>query len=386
MALTAEQIAKRVGLSNATVSRVLNNTQYVSPEAREAVLAAIREAGETPRLLGRRNRQKSPGSAPAPGQSGFVEILMITRFPPNTMERAAASQQARLTSSEAFAVAGGASTDSPSPSLPLHRIDSYSRHIVDGIIGELRHVGLRGVVQMAEGLRNPSLLAEVNKPQNRGVFLIGIYDDDVLEFIDKCRCPIVSFVTWDHNGWPDYVGIDNVTGIRLAFDHLRSLGHTRIGYVAGELKYSHVFRQRLAAYKMCMVDADLRWRPEWITEGSCELEPIEAGVETILRSPERPTAIMCAFDGAAVAAKRVADKLGLQVPRDLSVVGFNADDIAQLFSPPLTTVRVPTELMGRHAVHLMAMRQQRPIARGEGVSIRVTPTLTVRQSTCPPRA
>lgn len=67
------------------------------------------------------------------------------------------------------------------------------------------------------------------------------------------------------------------------------------------------------------------------------------------------------------------------------MVGFDDESIAQLFSPPLTTVRVPTDMMGRHAVHLMAMRQRRPIARGEGVSIRVTPTLTVRESTSPPR-
>ena len=89
-------------------------------------------------------------------------------------------------------------------------------------------------------------------------------------------------------------------------------------------------------------------------------------------------------DGAAVAVKRAADRLGLSIPRDLSVVGFDDEEIAQLFSPALTTVRVPTQLMGRQAVQLMMLRQRRAIERGEGCGLRVTPSLIVRESTSVP--
>ena len=69
---------------------------------------------------------------------------------------------------------------------------------------------------------------------------------------------------------------------------------------------------------------------------------------------------------------------------NLSVVGFDDEDIAQLFTPPLTTVRVPTMLMGQMAVQLMMMRMNRPSRMSEGCSVRVAPTLVVRQSTAAP--
>lgn len=361
MAITIEQIARKVGVSSATVSRVLNNTQYVNPQARDAVLKLVQESGAPPRLLGRRQKSKAQ-----PAQTGLVEILLIDRFPKPVREPG--PDQITVETAPGR----------------LSHIGSFFRHILEGTVDELRRFGMRAVVQVTQGLGNPDILSEVNSSENRGVILFGVYDDDVPAFVDRCKCPVVSFVTWNHRGWPDYVGIDNLEGIRLGFDHLRSLGHTRIGHVAGELRFSLVFQQRLAAYKMFLAGADLTYRPEWVSEGSCELPEMEASIEKILSLPDRPTAMLCSFDRAALAVRRAADKLKLRIPEDLSVVGFDDEDVAQLFSPPLTSVRVPTEQMGRSAVALLMMRQQRPIKPGEGVSVRVTPTLTIRQSTAAP--
>ena len=368
MALTAEQIAKKVGVSNATVSRVLNNTQYVSPEAREAVLAAIREAGEPPRLLGRRNKSKIQQA-----QAGFVEILIAERFQPIEV-----GPHQPLEAGPHQPLSPETMNKNAVPR--LGRIGSFTRHIIEGVVEELRPFGIRAVIQTTRRLDDPTIVSEVNDADNRGVFLFGIYDKDVHDFVDRCRVPVVSFMTWEHNGWPDYVGIDNLTGIRLAFNHLRELGHTKIGYVAGALEFSQVFQQRLAAYRMMLAEAKLPVREDWITRDNCEIGVIQEQVEAMLKPKDRPTAILCSFDGAALGVRRAADKLRLHIPDDLSVIGFDDEDVAQLFSPPLTTVRVPFPLMGRNAVQLMMMRQQRPIKKGEGVSIRVTPTLTIRES------
>ena len=359
MPLTAEQIAKKVGVSNATVSRVLNNTQYVSPEAREAVLAAIRESGEPPRLLGRRNKSKIQQA-----QAGFVEILSAERFAP-------------IEAGPHQAISPEGLNVSAAPR--LGRLSSFSRHIIEGVIEELRPFGIRAAIQTTRRLDDPAIISEANEAENRGVFLLGIYDKDVHDFVDRCRVPVVSFMTWEHNGWPDYVGIDNLTGIRLAFNHLRELGHTKIGYVSGALEFSQVFHQRLAAYRMMLIDAGLPVREDWITRDDCSMDVIQTQVEAMLKPKDRPTAIICSFDGAALGIRRAADKLRMHIPDDLSVIGFDDEDVAQLFSPPLTTVHVPFQLMGRNAVQLMMMRQQRPIKKGEGVSIRVTPTLTIRE-------
>lgn len=371
MKLTAREIAKRVGMSNATVSRVLHKSPNVSAATREAVMAVVRENGQMPHLLAPRvSRRSKEGQLP-----GMVRILQVSRYSiPRLAEPAEAPSpgpHGHLPGSMFF-------------SQPARLATSFPRHIIDGILEELRHVNLRGVVQLTESLRSSHLLREINDESNLGVLLLGVYGDDVQPFLEKCRRPVVTLMTWDHDGRPDYVGIDNVRGIRLGFEHLFALGHRRIGYVAGELPVSVVFQERLMAYRMLLMQKDMPYRPEWVVKGSCEIDRIERDVAALLRAPDCPTAMLCCFDGAALAVRRAAGSLGLQVPQQLSVVGFDDEDIAQLFIPPLTTVRVPTVLMGQMAVQMMMMRMNRPSRMGEGCSVRVTPTLVVRQSTAAP--
>lgn len=377
MRCTVENIAKQIGYSVATVSRVLNNSAAVSPQARSAVLEAIQKSGGVPRVLGRRNRRRQPVVAePKATASSLVEILVIRRGPMELVE----------------ARADGAFQIGPLGSLTVDRLfspanrfaNSFYRHIVDGAVDELRRFNRRAVLQAADSLVGQRLLNEINDASNTGLILIGDYGDDVEPFLAKCRCPVVSLVTWDHAGWPDYVGIDNLQGISQAFDHLRALGHTRIGYIAGT-PHSAVFRQRHAAYRFKLAEAGLPWRAEHVAEGSNSIGVIEAQVEVMLRQSDHPTAVMCSYDGAALAVHRAAGRLGISVPHQLSVVGFDDEEIAQLFTPPLTTVRVPTHEMGRRAVQMLLMRPEHHTNdRGEGCSLRVMPSLIVRESTAVP--
>lgn len=377
MRCTAEDIAKQVGYSIATVSRVLNNSAAVSAEARSAVLDAIKKSGAVPRVLGRRSRRRKMSPAEKKQTSGLVEILVVRRFPMELVE----------------AGEGGAFTIGPIGSLTVDRLfspanrfaNSYYRHIVDGAVDELKRFGHRAVLQATDSLSGASLLNEVNDATNNGLLLLGDYGDDVKPFLAKCRCPVVSLITWEHAGWPDYVGIDNLQGIGMAFDHLRSLGHTKIGYVAGSLQ-SGVMRQRHTAYRFKLAEAGLPQRPQFVHEGSNHIGTIQAGVEQMLTLPDRPTAILCCYDGATLGVQAAARKLGLSIPHDLSVVGFDDEDIGQLFTPPLTTVRVPTHEMGRRAVQLLMMRSQYYAGdRSEGCSVRVMPSLVVRESTAAPK-
>jgi DNA-binding LacI/PurR family transcriptional regulator len=323
--------------------------------------------------MGRRTKVTKEKAAPQ--TPGLVHIVMVSRFPIDKIKEtdaARGSEMDRLQPDKFFSTSARLAT-------------SFSRHIIDGIIEELQRFGLRAVIQVVNELTSRELVSEVNQEANRGLFLLGIYANDVDKFLPKCRCPVVSFMSTESHGWPDYVGIDNYAGIGMSFEHLRQLGHKKIGYMAGQLEFSVVFRERLAAYKTRLADAGLAYRPDWVVEGSCKQDAMEASIFKVLEQPDRPTAIMCCFDGAAVAVKRAADRLGLQIPQDLSVIGYDDEDIAQLFTPPLTTIRVPTVLMGRQAVQLMVMRQQTgPVKPGEACSLRVTPTLIVRQSTAAP--
>jgi LacI family transcriptional regulator len=369
MALTAQQIAEKVGLSTATVSRVLNNHQNVSPDAREAVLSVVREFGQMPRLLGRRGKDSEMNK-----QTGVFQVLNVLRYPIQPFPEDPTVSQANamvVPYSEYFSRENRFSS-------------SFTRMMINGVMHEAQAIGFHTEVQIMQDLDVPMVLKQINKTSSRGVFLMGCYRQDVSDFLNLCQCPVVSFMTWDHKGWPDYVGIDNQRGIRLGFEHLKKLGHTRIGYMAGDLENNWVFRDRLAFYKALVVDAGFELRQDWITSGSCELDAMQASAEKILASEDRPTAMLCCYDGAAVAIQRAAYHLHLRIPDDLSVVGFDDSEIASLVSPPLTTIRIPWHLLGQQAVQLMMMRMQRPIQRGQGCSMRVTPELVVRASTAPP--
>ncbi len=376
MQVTAEQIAQKVGLSNATVSRVLNRSPRVSESARKAVLDAIREQGEMPRLLGKRSaRRHRPKVTSVRSTMGLVEILMVRD-----------TELATLDARDNMVQVG------PIGSLSIEQFFSargrlasgYYRGLVDGATAALKDFGYRAVLQATRTLEPRHLLMEINDPSNRGLLILGDWSSETLPFLKKCQCPVVSFMAKDPPGWPDYVGVNHPLGVQLAFQHLRALGHSKIGYIAGHQQKS-LMRDRLAAYKMLMAGDDLPLHPEWIEQGTNSIEQIQVDMEQMLALADRPTAIICGcFDAAAVAIYRAARKLNIRVPADLSVIGFEDHELATIIDPPLTTVRVPIHQMGRQAVQLLMMRIERgAAAENESWHLMATPTLITRQSTAP---
>lgn len=375
MLLTAEQIAQKVGLSNATVSRVLNRNPRVSEAARKAVLEAISEQGQMPKLLGKRTRRNRHSKAQPRTTLGLVEILVVRNSALSTVD----------------ARDGGVEVG-PTGSLPIEQFFSargrlasgYYRGIVDGATSALKDYRYRAVLQATDNLTARHLLAEINDSSNKGLLILGEWTPETMPFLRKCQCPIVSFMPQTEPGWPDYVGVNQALGIRLDFEHLRSLGHKKIGYVAGE-QLKAFPRERLAAYKMLLMESGLPVREDWIIAGTNEMEQIQTEAERILSQEDRPTAIICGcFDAVAIAIYRAAKKLGLRIPVDLSVAGYEDHELAMILDPPLTTVRVPTQQMGRQAVQLLMMRIERGRPEtNEGWSITATPTLIKRESTAP---
>jgi len=372
MALTAEQIAKQAGVSVATVSRVLNNSGRVSDDARQAVLEAIRASGAMPRLRGKRTGRRLKERA---GAGGVVEIVLVRSMPMEMLE---------VRSGEYDVGAVGSLTIDRFFAPNSRYANSYYRRLVEGAVEELKRYGLRPHLRITNTLIGQQLAAQINAPAVKGLIILGDYDANTEPFLASVRCPVVALTTWEHQGWPDYVGIRNGRGIRLGFEHLRSLGHSKIGYVAGT-QISAVFRERFAAYRKLMAEAGLPYRAEWVAEGSNHIGEMYNQMLPILRLKDRPTAMLCSYDGAALAVHQAAERLGLSIPRQLSVVGFDDDEVGQLCQPPLTTVRVPAQLMGRRAVQLLVLRKEGyEDDRSDGFSVRVMPELVVRHTTAAP--
>ena len=125
-------------------------------------------------------------------------------------------------------------------------------------------------------------------------------------------------------------------------------------------------------------------RAEWTAACHGELAAASAAVGAILSRANRPTALVCANDNLALAVYRAAGALGLAIPRDLSVTGFDDIDLAPLLSPPLTTVAVPSVQIGRLAVRLLLSRIATPPRADEPAARAVVRTRFVERASTGP--
>ena len=153
--------------------------------------------------------------------------------------------------------------------------------------------------------------------------------------------------------------------------HLVASGHRRIGFINGE-GWIEAAGDRLKGYRHALADAGIAFDPLLVREGDWQVDSGYAHALSLLDGPDRPTALFCANDLMALGALDAARERKLAVPRDLSVVGYDDQDLARYTHPPLTTVLLPNYEMGRWAAeNLIAL------ARGGAVGN------TVFKSECP---
>jgi len=148
------------------------------------------------------------------------------------------------------------------------------------------------------------------------------------------------------------VGVDNLSGARSVASLLLQLGHRRIGLLLGP-DGSRDAHERKLGYLEMLQKAGALPRPEWIHSGAFSAESGRAGIERILRSTERPTAICCANDEIAFGALHAAHRAGVRCPDDLSIVGFDDGLWAAACQPALTTIRQPLADLAERAVGLI---------------------------------
>jgi LacI family transcriptional regulator len=177
------------------------------------------------------------------------------------------------------------------------------------------------------------------------------------------------------------VAIDNHTGVRLALDHLRALGHTRIAFAGAGTERTSM-RERYEAYVAWVTEQGSAVNDAYVMNelrGSTGPENVGT-LEALLRRRDRPTAIFAVTDDLAAEVLDVARNMGLTVPHDLSVVGFDDILLASLTVPKLTTVRLPLLEMGRKAAKLLidVIEDKRDPLEQPSIE---TPELIVRNST-----
>lgn len=334
------EVAKLAGVSTATASRVVSSSDYpVSAAARERVLAAARTLDYVPNALAR-GLLKS--------RVPVVAVIVHDITDPYFAEV--------VRGVEDGATAAGYLVITCSSERNAERERSYVRL--------LRSMRAAAVVFAGSGLDDPTLNEEIDR------HLAAMRADGAA----------VVHLSPHANGEPE-VSVDNAAGICGMVAALVGLGHRRIAFLAGP-RSLFVARERLEGYRRGLEQADLPFDDRLVVRTAFDGDGGALGVDTLLAGDAPFTAICCANDLLALGALRRLGALGIDVPGEVSVAGFDDIPTAALTAPSLSTVRLPLREMGRrgfeHADLALA---------GDAPPSQVLPTeVILRGSTAPPAA
>lgn len=331
---TLADVARHAGVSTATVSRVLNQPDVVSDALRSRVGSAVAQLGYLPHAGARALMLKRSGTVGAvfPTVDNAIFALAIEAL----QRRLAASDVQLLLATSGYDPAE-----------------------------EMRQA-INLVTRGADGL---ALCGHSQSPE-------------LLRFLRLRRVPRVHVMTLDASGQSISVGFDNAAATRQVVRYLLDLGHRRIAMLAGATRDNDRALQRVAGVREALAAAGLTLPPERLVERRYGLAEARTGLRELLAHAPAPTALICGNDVLAFGALLEAQAIGLDVPRDLSIVGFDDLELARHLHPALTTVQVPTEHMWALAAdRLVAALQGAPVAPNSAIDVE----LVVRASTGPPR-
>jgi DNA-binding LacI/PurR family transcriptional regulator len=233
-----------------------------------------------------------------------------------------------------------------------------------------------------------SLARAMGRATVDGVVAIGLSANHAE--VEQIRASGLPLVMVDSSALPDQpsVLIDDEGGARAAAEHLLNLGHHDVLVVGVEppgpeveLEPETPMARRLSGYRAAFRARGLELAPEAVTVGPASIEGGIAALRRAWEDGQRPTGVLAMSDAMAIGVLRAARELGLRVPEDLSVVGFDDIDISQHTNPPLTTVHQPIRLKGESAVRLLLSVVERRDLRPE--LLRLETRLIVRGSTGP---
>lgn len=326
-----KDVARLAGVSTATVSRTLNNAVSVAPETREAVMAAAREVGYRFNHVARNLRRR---------QSGAIAVLV--------------------------------------PNLG----NPFFSHILAGIESVMTQSSINVLVLDTNGptTQNADIADYLTSQRADGIICLdGALDPEIFSAgRDGGKMPMVFACEWPGSGHYNSVRSDNARGTQLAVQHLIDLGHRRIGHVAGPAT-NVLTAERRRATTDTLTKNKLVVEPEWFFEGDFTLASGATVADRWLALDSPPTAVFCASDLMAIGMISALNLRGVDVPRQISVVGFDDIDIASYYVPALTTIRQPTRQLGVSAA--LALLDKLGDGGKEDVSTVLEVDLIVRAST-----
>lgn len=305
MSITISEIAKLVGVSTATVSRVLNDSKLVKPKTKERVLQAL-------------------------GEHNYVYN----------------------------AIAGG---------LTKRRTSTIGL-IIPTITNPVFSLSTKGIHEVAKRRGYSMLLGSTDYSYDTELELITLFHEKrvdgiiftgapgnqkSVEFMNSLNIPYL--VTWElvSDQKVPFVAFDNVKSGQTVTDYLFSLGHKRIGMIAGRFRETTRAYGRWLGYKKALNNYGIPYDKKLVLEREYTVSAGREAMEKLLRISDPPTAAFCGNDILAIGAIAGAKEAGYKVGSDISITGFDDLDISEATDPPLTSVRVPGHMMGAKGAEML---------------------------------
>jgi LacI family transcriptional regulator len=194
-------------------------------------------------------------------------------------------------------------------------------------------------------------LKALQTDQSAAVILLGteLLDADI-DLIQGLQSVFVVIDYWKEDTYFDAVLINNADSARMATNYLIRKGHKKIGYLSGDFRIKP-FRSRHAGFHTAMGKAGLPVKREYLLEVTPTMDGAYQDMRRYLQSkPQLPTAFIADNDIIALGAMKAFSEYGLQIPQDISIIGFDDLSFSSISNPPLTTLRVPKQEIGRVAV------------------------------------
>ncbi|WP_391117840.1 LacI family DNA-binding transcriptional regulator [Psychrobacillus sp. L3] len=215
-----------------------------------------------------------------------------------------------------------------------------------------------------------------------GVIIQGIRKDDpYLKEVVESDIPCVLIDIPLTSPTVGYVTTDNIFGAKKAVQHLIQMGHKKIGFINGH-DFAFVSQQRLTGYEEALKEANIAINTEWIGNGEFSEEVAEKVALKLLEAHPEITAIFCASDLMALGVIQAARKLGIDVPNELSIIGFDDIMLASYVTPSLTSIAQNTFLMGYEAAKLLLSIFEN---EAESHVVSLGTELMIRETTSPSR-
>ena len=333
MRVSIKDIAEAAGVSHSTVSRALSDSPLITSETKAQIRRLAREMGYTPDARAR---------SLVMGETRTVGIVVTTIADPFMAPVVQGIESAAYENGYSVILAS-ANSD---PTREIAAVEMLRGKRVDGVIVTASRVG--ALYQDHLGQIGVPVVLLNNHSEQSGRYLYT-------------------------------VTVDNQHGAHLATQHLIELGHRRIAYIAGPANHSSN-TGRMEGYRQALTEADIPFAPELIVLGDGKMDAGTQALPALMNLIERPTALFCYNDMTAIGVLHAARQLALDVPRDLSIVGFDDISFASFVNPPLTTIAQPQFEMGQQAMQMLLTRMSKS-AQAPISDVVIKGKLIVREST-----